>query len=206
MKKLSDLPIYCYKKGRPHRPIYYFQRNDYRVPLPHPEAPEFRSAYERALAAMPAAGHLSEQAVFKALGMQKNEVDQYFRPIEAGAKQRAKQAGREYTLPPYWGADAYIRQGGKCAVSGLVMRRSEGRFDFQSPSIDRIDSTGGYTPDNCHLVAFGVNVAKGTMGLADFVKLCRAVVAEARRTERERTKKVERPTEIQKSTTARSRS
>ena len=62
----------------------------------------------------------------------------------------------------------YRAQGGRCALSGL-------QFDLRSvgsgkarrpfaPSLDRIDSTGGYTQDNVRLVCQAVNFALNAYG------------------------------------------
>lgn len=194
--KKSGLPKYCVKKQNAGlRAYYYFQRKDYRIPLPHPNHPGFYIAYETALKEMPNASHLAQAAALKTLPIPLEQIDEYFSKKQNGAKQRAKKLGRDYTLPKDWAAKQYQHQMGQCGISGLIMRPSTGRFDFLSPSIDRKDSSGGYTPDNCHLVAFGVNVAKGTMELTDFIKMCRQVVAHARRTERERNEKVAPPFE-----------
>jgi hypothetical protein len=194
--KKHNLPKNCVKKtnkdGRAH---YYFQRGDYRVALPHPDSEDFMAKYQAALDRVPDAAHLAKAALFKTVGMNKGELDQYFRQIETGARQRARAAGREYTLPTYWGADKYVEQGGRCALTGIVMQRAKGRFDAFSPSIDRIDSAGGYTPENCQLTLLHINLAKRDLGEAEFIKLCRAVVFNARRTERERIVNVERHSE-----------
>jgi len=60
----------------------------------------------------------------------------------------------------------YQEQDGKCAISNLPMnfdRKNEG-----SVSVDRIDSTIGYQPDNIHLTWWWVNRMKFDWELEDF--------------------------------------
>ena len=44
------------------------------------------------------------------------------------------------------------------------------------PSIDRIDSSLGYTKDNCQLVIVGFNNLKHTSKIEDLVKFCKGFV------------------------------
>lgn len=44
-----------------------------------------------------------------------------------------------------------------------------------SPSIDRIDSTKGYTEDNVQWVIWVVNDAKSNMSMDDFLGLCKDI-------------------------------
>lgn len=54
------------------------------------------------------------------------------------------------------------------------------RFDIESkwykPSLDRIDSNKGYTPDNVRLVAWIVNHCRGNLTDAEFIDMCKKVV------------------------------
>lgn len=63
-------------------------------------------------------------------------------------------------------------QGHKCALTGVP-------FDVESKhnkaSLDRIDSSKGYSIDNIHLVLWIVNRCKSDLCLSDFVKMCKRV-------------------------------
>lgn len=48
-------------------------------------------------------------------------------------------------------------------------------------TLDRIDPAGGYEPGNVALVTRRANMAKGALSLDEFVTLCAAVTAQARR-------------------------
>lgn len=183
----SGLPQYCVRKtSGGNRVYYYFQKNEFRTRLPEFGSSGFWDEYMKAREAMEDSPGLSESEMISTIGMTKNELDKYFYALETGARQRAKAAGREYTLPKYWGADRYVEQEGRCALSGVVMRKGQGRMDPYSPSIDRIDSSKGYTPENCQIVLHRVNIAKGDMCQNEFIKLCRTVLSFQRQTERER--------------------
>jgi len=69
-----------------------------------------------------------------------------------------------------------INSAGHCAVSGLPFDFTihSGRRPF-APSLDRIDSSGGYTKGNVRLVCFAVNVALNCWGDEAFLRMCRAV-------------------------------
>lgn len=182
MAKKSGLPPYVIKKTR--RPtdgtvryFYYFQRGTFRVSMPPPDAADFTERYENIVA-----NFKESPDYFQSWGgedpiMNNNVLDGYFSRREATAKKRAQMAGREYTLPKYWGADQYMLQKGRCALTGAVMRKATGLMDPFCPTIDRIDSSKGYTPENSQLVTLQVNLAKNNMSEDDFIKMCRSVVS-----------------------------
>lgn len=68
---------------------------------------------------------------------------------------------RKETLSLDFLLDLYNRQEGKCAVTGEVMThlQNSGR-NPTNLSIDRIDSSKGYEPENVRLVCYQVNVMK----------------------------------------------
>jgi hypothetical protein len=79
-----------------------------------------------------------------------------------GAKRRAAQKGLECDLTVDW---ASARWTGKCEITGipfdLALPGKPGGRPF-SPSIDRIDSTKGYTTDNSRFVLWAINAMKGS--------------------------------------------
>lgn len=188
MNRSSGLPKYVHRKGR--RGYLYFCRREYIERLPDFDSESFWPAYQEALAQMPLSGFLPKDA-FRHDGMTKNKLDAYFAGIQRGARQRALKAGREYSLSDTWAADRYVQQDGRCALSGIVMRQGEGRLDPFSPSIDRIDSSLGYTDANCQLVLLQINLGKGILSEEEYVNMCRAVARFCRRTEGEQTENFE---------------
>lgn len=81
------------------------------------------------------------------------------------AKKRAAKRGMEYTL-----AHDDLRRmydAGACAISGVAFSTWKPASAFRSPwvpSLDRIDPSKGYTPDNTRLVCAAVNLAMNEWG------------------------------------------
>jgi len=63
-----------------------------------------------------------------------------------------------------------ILDNGRCSLSGrpLVFESNY----ITTPSIDRIDSSKGYTDDNIQWVGASINNAKATLDNNDFIELC----------------------------------
>jgi|SaaInlStandDraft_4_1057021.scaffolds.fasta_scaffold104024_2 hypothetical protein len=81
--------------------------------------------------------------------------------------------------------DLWSEQGGRCALSGIVMElpRSTGAWtsrvnDPLKPSLDRIDNAKGYLKGNVRFVTVMANLARGTFTDDQVVSFCRAVVQE----------------------------
>lgn len=78
----------------------------------------------------------------------------------------------------------YDKQEGKCAITGrkLSMGRVASKgYEPDLLSVDRIDSTKGYTRDNVQFVTWQANVAKNRHTQKELLEFCRAVIAEADR-------------------------
>lgn len=80
------------------------------------------------------------------------------------AATRAKRKGIPFSLGDADIADIQRRiDVGLCEITGMPFDLSPGRH-FNSPSIDRIDSTRGYSPDNIRVVCHAMNAAMGDWG------------------------------------------
>ena len=73
----------------------------------------------------------------------------------------------------------FLKQGGKCAISGMDIAfvKQDGKNKRgHSASLDRIDSSKGYTPDNVQWVHKTINIMKGDMPDKEFLKICGEIV------------------------------
>lgn len=92
-----------------------------------------------------------------------------------GARNRAKQKGMEFDLTKEW----VKARSEKCELSGLPFRPEydgvHGRNPF-APSVDRIDSSKGYTQDNCRVILYCLNMGLGQWGLGEVAPIWEAVL------------------------------
>ncbi len=87
------------------------------------------------------------------------------------ARRRAKRLGLDFNLDTEWFEKKLTY--GKCEVTGIKFdfRPSEKRhFNSYAPSIERTDNNKGYVKRNCKIVLWGLNNAKGEMGMKEFKK------------------------------------
>lgn len=95
------------------------------------------------------------------------------------SKSRSKMLGVDFSLTREWIAERLER--GHCAVTGLqfVLETGGGkghRTNSFSPSVDRIKQDGGYTQDNCRLVVWIYNRARGAFPDAHFDRMLDALI------------------------------
>jgi hypothetical protein len=73
-------------------------------------------------------------------------------------------------------ADTMVEQEQKCALTGWDISFPECGHSYKAPaSIDRIDSTIGYTKTNIQLVVRKVNMMKQHYSQDEFIEVCKAV-------------------------------
>jgi DNA-directed RNA polymerase subunit RPC12/RpoP len=82
------------------------------------------------------------------------------------SKARAKTKNREHTITKQDLIDLYPIDG-KCPIFGFTLEWNEEGFRETSPSIDRIDSTKGYTKDNIQIISWKANRIKGYASIED---------------------------------------
>jgi hypothetical protein len=81
----------------------------------------------------------------------------------ASLKRRAVSHGWEFTLTNSWLQEKFSI--GKCELTGLPFKTSLGKVGPYSPTVDRIDSSKGYTEDNCRVILWALNAGFGNWGL-----------------------------------------
>lgn len=82
------------------------------------------------------------------------------------SKQRAALKNREHTLTLEDIKELYPKDG-KCPVFGFDLEFNSAGFRETSPSIDRIDSTKGYTRDNVQIISWKANRLKAYATVED---------------------------------------
>ena len=98
-----------------------------------------------------------------------NHADALFEAV----RRRAVKRGLAFTLTTADIRAAYARQNGRCIYSGSAF----GPVGTDTtPSIDRVDSSKGYTPDNIVLCCFWVNVMKTDYTVPEFLARARLLV------------------------------
>lgn len=91
------------------------------------------------------------------------------------ARNRAERNNLFFNLDLEFMIDLWNKQNGKCALTGLQMTTDQhGRLNTNI-SIDRIDSSKGYTKDNVQFVCSAVNFMKAKMDINDFIFFCKEV-------------------------------
>jgi len=77
------------------------------------------------------------------------------------AKERARKKGWDFDLDFNWLDNLLDSQNYRCAKTGIMFftrNKAKTRVDPYRPSIDRIDSSKGYTKDNVRIVAWVTNM------------------------------------------------
>jgi hypothetical protein len=91
------------------------------------------------------------------------------------SRARAESRGIEFTITAAWGRAVWT---GVCAITGIAFATdrsgSSGPKPF-SATLDRIDQTKGYTPDNARFVLHCVNVFRGLMGDEEMLRVAKAI-------------------------------
>jgi hypothetical protein len=86
------------------------------------------------------------------------------------SKQRARLNDREHDINVE-DIKAIYPADGCCPIFGLKLEFNGAGFRDSSPSIDRIDSTKGYTRDNIQVISWKANRIKGAASLQDLEML-----------------------------------
>lgn len=89
----------------------------------------------------------------------------------------AERADREFTITLEYIWDLFVKQDGKCALTGLELTFNKRCRDSDgTASIDRIDSKKGYIPGNIQWVHKDINFMKQEYDQQYFIEMCKLVV------------------------------
>ena len=103
--------------------------------------------------------------------------------FKRGAKKRNINWSEELTIDYLY--NILLRQNKKCALSGLDIDLTELRkssnvaFEFMTASLDRIDSSKGYEPNNVQWVHKHINKMKNNFKEDYFINMCKLIVNNA---------------------------
>ena len=87
-------------------------------------------------------------------------------------KTSAKKRGYLFEITPKDIYDLWIRQDKKCKLSGIPVTYQK-RYDLKdTASVDRIDSSKGYTLENIQIVHKDINMMKNTYSQEYFIEMC----------------------------------
>lgn len=101
-------------------------------------------------------------------------INAYNRIIN-GLNTREKLKDMEFNITPKF-IDDLLSKNHYCALSGIDLSFDISKqMNDQNLSIDRIDSSKGYTMDNIQLVDKKINMMKGTLSNEEFIDLCKKV-------------------------------
>ena len=94
------------------------------------------------------------------------------------AKQRSNRFGYEFTITP---DDIVVPE--LCPVFGTPLRQQIGigrisaMSNYEGPSLDRIDNSKGYTPDNICVISARANCIKGNATPEELIGLAKYVIS-----------------------------
>lgn len=95
----------------------------------------------------------------------------YFKKLKYGAKKRGLLF--EITMEDIW--NQYLKQNKKCMLTGQLIQFSGNLNLKNKASVDRIDSSKGYTKDNIQILDKDINIMKLKFNQQYFISLCNKV-------------------------------
>lgn len=121
-----------------------------------------------------------KQTNFAAHPLYTPELDVFFSKLYASTKGGANARKLPFLVYKEDFLGRYLNNDGRCEASGVVLKpfspKGAGK-NFLARSIDRIDSTKGYTTDNIQIVAHIVNIMKTELSMDAFVIWCQRIAA-----------------------------
>jgi hypothetical protein len=90
-------------------------------------------------------------------------------------KGKAMKRALEFSITIQQAWEVFLQQDGKCALTGLVIHMPKTNKAKRTASLDRIDSTKGYTSGNIQWLHKDINIMKNVHSQDYFIQLCKAV-------------------------------
>jgi len=104
-------------------------------------------------------------------------VDYHLSYIMRAVRHRARKNNIECYIDAEFLNVLLKKQGGRCAISGITLTFAKGQGHISTnASVDRINSTRGYTSDNVQLVAHQVNTMKSNLNLSELMTWCNLIL------------------------------
>ena len=99
----------------------------------------------------------------------------FFNKFITGASQRNK----SWSIDISYAAKKFEEQGGLCALSGIEIDAGGSGCGLNeiTASLDRIDNSVGYEPENIQWVHKDINMMRGSLGVDRFLDLCSHVAS-----------------------------
>lgn len=97
--------------------------------------------------------------------MKRAHTDNPAKRMYNSAKVRAKKYGYEFTITV---DDIVVPT--HCPILGIKLETGNGRALAKSPTLDRIDNSRGYTPDNVQVISYRANTMKNCASTEDLLK------------------------------------
>lgn len=92
---------------------------------------------------------------------------------------KASKRGREFSLPYDWAINQFEKQNGKCFYTKIPMTFGHGKGRvWTNTSIDRIDSSLGYSESNCVLCCHGFNLMKTDLSFEAIKTMAKAILSD----------------------------
>lgn len=110
-----------------------------------------------------------------AMGNYRQTLEGCIRERFHNAAHRAREKGYEFNITIDYLVGLYNQQSGKCALSGYELNFVSG--NPLKMSLDRKDSSKGYTTENVQWVTWQVNNLKSNLDELELINLCKAICA-----------------------------
>ena len=93
------------------------------------------------------------------------------------ARRRATKLGMSATIDEQWVLTRLAECGFRCEVTGIPFQFDDQQRNPWQPSLDRLDPTRGYDPDNCRVTILMYNYARNVATDADVERFARDFAA-----------------------------